>query len=137
VTRYFNKKCKDKSSCRIRTKTLFPTSVCPKSTNVRLAIFATCDSRKINLFGNPKLSITTENAALTVVYMDILGVAIFWLAMIFAKPMVSLTSQEIDKTTLEAADFTVQIKNEIEDYKLDSFRPMIWKWAENINKQSK
>ena len=97
---------------------------------------ASCDASKINLFGSKKLKIQKETAALIVVYMDLAMIIVYWLSMIFVKPMVALTHTEVTNSTVNASDFSVYFKNEIVNYRMDTFKAEMWAWAERILEKS-
>jgi len=47
-----------------------------------------------------------------VVILDLIMIVFFWLALIFVKPFIGLTEEEINSKTLTGPDFTLMIYNQ-------------------------
>ena len=73
---------------------------------------ASCDANNIKFFGNDYWVITKEEAALMVVILDLIMIVFFWLALIFVKPFIGLTEEEINSNTLTGPNFTLMITNQ-------------------------
>ena len=84
------KKKKYRSSPKVDTNLYYY-----QHTDFEYVAVANCDANRIKFFGSEKTTITKETAALIVVFMDLLMILFFWLALICIKPFIDLTEDAV------------------------------------------
>lgn len=81
------------------------------------------------------MTLNSETAAYVIVYLDFCIVLSMWIGMIYLKPVIKLTEEEIEDSLVNAVDFTVQIVcQEDRSMTVDEKRASYWNWAQNLMK---
>ena len=78
------------------------------------------------------VTVSKETVALVVVCTDLAAVFVLWFALLALKSFHRMVDADVNKGTLSATDFTVQVEQEPHFDHYNDLKGVYWAWAELV-----